>query len=70
MNTINEKINEIISRKGLKQSYIVQKTGIAPTAMSNIVNGKRKIYACEFLSLCDVLGVNPNEFRTNQGDTK
>lgn len=60
--TINEKLAEIINAKGLKQSFVAEKTGIKADAVSRILANKRSIQADEFLKLCELLEVNPREF--------
>lgn len=60
---INLKMKEIVESRGLKQSYICQVTGMTADCISRILNGTRKITAEEFLTLCEVLNIDPNLFR-------
>lgn len=60
--TINEKLAEIIAERGLKQSFIAEKTGLKADAVSRILANKRSIQADEFLKICDLLNINPREF--------
>lgn len=60
---INLQLKEIVDKKGLKQSYLCEKTGMTADCISRILNSTRKITAEEFLCLCDVLGVDPREFK-------
>ena len=46
---INEKLNQYVTAKGIKQIYISQATGISADIISKILQGKRKIMADEFL---------------------
>lgn len=57
-----EQINRIIDERGLKQSYIADKIGIRCSTMSRVLNGKRNLKIGEFLSLCDLLNINPMIF--------
>ncbi len=60
---INKKLSEYISSRGIKQTYISQKTGISQDAVSRILNGTRRISADEFLSICAALEIDTNIFR-------
>lgn len=64
--TINEKINDYIVKRGIKQSYIAQKTGITANKISSALNGKRKLSAIEFLTICEILEVDPKIFKTEK----
>lgn len=61
---INRLMDEIVKEKGLKQTYLAERVGMTPDAVSKILRGERKLTAEEFLVFCDVLDVNPNVFRT------
>jgi len=63
---INEKLNDYLKKRGMKQAYIVQKTGINADTISKILNGKRRIQADEFLSICFALDIDPNIFRESR----
>ena len=60
--TINFKIKEYIDNHGITQKFLVDKTGITPEKMSNIMNGKRKVTGEELLKIADALKVNANIF--------
>lgn len=60
---INIKLKEIIERRGIKQIFICQKTGMTADTISRIINNTRKMTAEEFLNICEALGIDPNEFR-------
>lgn len=61
--SINEQLNVYIKENGIKQVYIAQKTGLTEDVVSKILNGKRKIRADDFLTICTVLNIDPNIFR-------
>ena len=63
--SINEKLNRYLEENGIKQSFVVQRTDISADTFSKIINGKRKMSASEFLSICDALNLDPNYFKTN-----
>lgn len=60
---INLKFQEIVENRGIKQAHICRLTGMSPDCVSRILNATRKITAEEFLILCEVLEIDPNEFR-------
>ena len=60
---LNLRLKEIVDNRGIKQSYICEKTGMTPDAVSRILNGTRKITGEELLNLCDLLQVDPRTLR-------
>ena len=60
--TLNQKLKEYIESHGITQKFLVDKTGIAPEKMSNIMNGKRKVTGEELLLIADTLKVSANIF--------
>lgn len=61
--SINDQLNKYVSDNGIKQAYIVRKTGLSTDTVSKILNGNRRILANEFLKICTALEINPNIFR-------
>lgn len=59
---INMQFKNIVIERGLKQSYLCEKTGMTADCVSRILNSTRKITAHEFLILCDVLNLDPKSF--------
>lgn len=59
---LRENIAAYIAKNGIKQSYIAEKTGITPIAVSNIINLKRDISAEEYVSVCNALNVTLDFF--------
>lgn len=59
------KIKEYILAAGLKFGAVAKKAGIPENVFSAIINGKRKITAEEYFSICDALGVPIDTFRKN-----
>ena len=60
---INVKINQIVEQRGIKQTYIAEKTGWSNDKVSKLLRGVQKITAEDFLTLCSVLDLNPSDFR-------
>ncbi len=60
---INARINQIVEQKGIKQTYIAEKTGWSNDKVSKLLRGAQKITAEDFLTLCSVLDLNPSDFR-------
>lgn len=63
MNII-EKLNEYIDENKIKSTYISQETGLTIDTVSEILEGKRRILADEFLLICTALDIDPNIFRS------
>lgn len=62
---INEYINSYMEERGIKQSFLSQKTGISQDAISKILRNARGISAEEFIKICIALDIDPNVFRKN-----
>lgn len=60
---INQALANYMEVNGLKMNFVAEKAGIAPDAFSRICLGKRKISADEYISICDVLNLDPRFFR-------
>ena len=52
MDTIRNFLVDYIDKKGIKQAFIARATGMSTNAVSQILAGKRKIQADEFLKIC------------------
>lgn len=61
MNDIREKIKAIIEDKGYKKIVIAKKINLTPSKFSAILNKNRKIEANEFINLCRVLEMTPEQ---------
>jgi transcriptional regulator with XRE-family HTH domain len=51
-----------MKEKGIKQIVIAHKTGISPTTLNAILNGKRTMYAEDLKAICIALGVSAATF--------
>lgn len=59
---INSKIAKIVNERGIKQTYIAEKTGWSNDKVSKLLRGALKMTAEDFLTLCSVLDLNPSDF--------
>ena len=57
------RIKEYITQSGLKFGVIADRAGIPLNTFSAMINGKRKITAEEYFSICNALGVPLEQFR-------
>ena len=60
---IAKSLNRYITDHGIKKTYLAQKTGLSADTISKMLNGKRRIFADEFLKICEALEIDPNDFR-------
>lgn len=51
----------IISKKGLKQVCVAEKSGIGQQALSDMLNGRKIIRACDIYKIARTLGVTIDE---------
>jgi transcriptional regulator with XRE-family HTH domain len=60
MLTVGQKLRLKRIRRGLSQTELARRTGIAQANLSNIENGKQDITVSTFLQICLALGVKPS----------
>lgn len=60
---INLKLKDVLEDRGIKQSYLCEKTGLSADSVSRILRGTRKISAEEFLNICEALNLDPRSFK-------
>ncbi len=60
----------VMREKGIKQTYLAQKTGFTEDAISKFLCGRRRVTADAFLRICDALDIDPNVFRTEASNGK
>lgn len=51
----------VIKEKGLKQAHVAKKAGFTPQELSDMLNGRRLIKACEIPRIAEALGVSVND---------
>ena len=54
-------LTELIKSKGLKQVYIAEKAGYSKQELSDMLNGRKLIKACDIMKLSMALGVTSND---------
>lgn len=59
---VQSRIAQYISANGIKQSFLVEKTGLSKDIVSAIINKKRKMSADEYELFCKALNKAPNDF--------
>ena len=57
----NERLQDEIDRKGLKQNWIAERTGIDTATFSKILNGIHNVTPDQALAIANVIGVNVND---------
>lgn len=58
---VSKGIKVIIAQKGLKNLYVAEKSGYTPKELSDMLNGRRLIKACDIPKLAHVLGVETSD---------
>lgn len=64
MNDIRENIKNIIEDRGLIKTVIAKKINLTPAKLSAVLHKNRKMEATEFLKLCKVLEISPEQVET------
>lgn len=59
---IGNKIKEYLKENGIKQAFLVEKTGLSHSQISDICNNDRKLDCVEYYKICKALGVPLNQF--------
>ena len=53
----NTGISKIIKEKGFKQTYVAESAGYTPQELSDMLNGRRLIKACDIPRIAKALGI-------------
>ena len=65
------KIKKYLTENGIKQAFLVEKTGLSANAISDICRGSKKtIDAVAYYKICTALGVNLEYFLTDGKEEK
>lgn len=56
-----ERMERIISERGLKKSYIAEKANLTKVNFSDICAGRRLVSVMDVVNLAEALGVTPND---------
>ena len=51
-----------IQEKGMTDKAVAERAHISPATLSAMLNGRCKIYATDFIDLCRVLDLTPEDF--------
>lgn len=62
------RIKEYLDNKGIRYSFVSEKTGIPMNILSPTLNGKRKMSAEEFILICKALNVPTDYFADIPGE--
>ena len=65
---VRERVVSFIRENGIKQSFICEKTGMKPQAVSAIMNLKRNIEVDEYCSICSAINVPLSYFVHSRPD--
>ena len=63
---LGDRIKEYLDSKGIRYSYLSEKTGIPANILSPMLNGKREIKALEYFSICSALDIPLETFAEDQ----
>ncbi|MDE5909816.1 MAG: helix-turn-helix transcriptional regulator [Lachnospiraceae bacterium] len=58
----SDKMKKYVELSGIKQKAISEKSGLSESALSLILQGKRRCEIGEYATICEVLGVNTDKF--------
>lgn len=61
MPDVRDQISRIIEDRALKQAVIAHRAGITPNKLCASLKHRRRLDANEFLAVCSVLGMAPDE---------
>ena len=59
---VGEKIKNYLNEKGIKQTFLAEKTGFTNSIISDMCKGSRKIECVEYYKICNALGVPLDTF--------
>lgn len=59
---MKEKFREAVRASGMKYRYLAEKIGVKPPTFTAMMRGDRKISMDEFLTICRIINVDPNDF--------
>lgn len=59
---VAQNLKAYIVDKGIKQRTIAARAGMTEQILSDILTGRRRLLADEFINICSVLGRAPEDF--------
>lgn len=66
---VGQRIKAYLTENGIKQIFLIEKTGIPQQIMSKILSGERKIEVMEYYKICTALKVDMMLF-ISDGDSE
>ncbi len=57
----SEGLIKLMEERGVKQVYVAEKAGYTAQELSDMLNGRRLIKACDIPKIAEALGVNSDE---------
>ena len=54
---------DFVTRRGIKQAFIAEKTGLSADVISKIFKGERRLQADEFLRICKAVNIPDEEIK-------
>lgn len=67
---IGSDIKKYLKEKGIKQTYVSEKTDIPTPILNMILNDNRKIEVNEYMKICDAIGVPLEQFKPKAKEEK
>lgn len=58
---VADTMKALIDSKGIKYSFIAEKTGLSADRISKVLNRQRRMLADEMISICEVTGIQLSE---------
>jgi Helix-turn-helix. len=59
---VGQRIKAYLAEHGIKQAFLVEKTDIPSSALTQMLSGNRKIEVMEYYRICKALKVDVNMF--------
>lgn len=59
MNPFYRVIDTLCAKKGISHRELAERIGIGKVTLSRYLNGERKVQLSPFMSMCEVLDINP-----------
>ena len=64
---VYEKIRDYMTKTGISEAVLAERTGIPESRMSELMNGTRILYADDLKKICLALNVSPEAFMGEEG---
>lgn len=58
---VRECLRPAIDRKGFRYQYVATEAGFTDQQLSDVMNKRRRLEANEFVKICAVIGMSPDE---------